>query len=142
MSRLEGVKEDQSKGQEINNSFPEEHLYKVHEVAGLETPWFADFANYLSGKFLPKGFKLILAKEEIFHRFENYFWEDPHLFKVCANQMVRRCVPRDEGYKILEHYHSGPTGAIMLKTDSREGFGFKALLADDLSGCSQFCVEM
>lgn len=34
---------------------------------------------------------------------------DPYLFRVCADQMVPRCVPWDEGWKILEHCHFRPT---------------------------------
>ncbi|GKC14600.1 reverse transcriptase domain-containing protein [Tanacetum coccineum] len=37
-------------------------------------------------------------------------WDDPHLFKVCANQIIHRCVFGQEAKQILHHYHHGPVG--------------------------------
>ncbi|GJY77381.1 reverse transcriptase domain-containing protein, partial [Tanacetum coccineum] len=37
-------------------------------------------------------------------------WDDPFLFKTCADQIIRRCVDGKEALGILEACHSGPTG--------------------------------
>ncbi|GKC07090.1 hypothetical protein Tco_0998700, partial [Tanacetum coccineum] len=37
-------------------------------------------------------------------------WDDPFLFKTCADQIIRRCVDGKEALEILEACHSGPTG--------------------------------
>ncbi|GJY61867.1 reverse transcriptase domain-containing protein [Tanacetum coccineum] len=38
------------------------------------------------------------------------FWDDPYLFKVCADQVIRRCVFGQEAHDILMACHNGPTG--------------------------------
>ena len=38
---------------EINDVFPEDHLYNIREIKEVETPWFVDFVNYLVGKVVP-----------------------------------------------------------------------------------------
>ncbi|GJX57201.1 reverse transcriptase domain-containing protein [Tanacetum coccineum] len=39
-----------------------------------------------------------------------YFWEEPYLFKVCSDRMIRRCVSGPETRTILDQCHHGPTG--------------------------------
>ncbi|CAH9087933.1 unnamed protein product [Cuscuta epithymum] len=39
-----------------------------------------------------------------------YFWDDPYLFRICADQVVRRCIPESEMSEILYHCHAGPAG--------------------------------
>nr|GEZ98745.1 reverse transcriptase domain-containing protein [Tanacetum cinerariifolium] len=34
---------------------------------------------------------------------------DPYLFKICADQVIRRCVHGQEAVDILTSYHNGPT---------------------------------
>ncbi|GJU46533.1 hypothetical protein Tco_1203799, partial [Tanacetum coccineum] len=36
--------------------------------------------------------------------------DDPFLFKICADQVIRRCVSGQEALDILKACHSGPTG--------------------------------
>ena len=55
LSLLESTNQGGLSNQEINDSFPKEHLHGIQELALLDIPWFADFANYLLGKVLPKG---------------------------------------------------------------------------------------
>nr|GFB04996.1 reverse transcriptase domain-containing protein [Tanacetum cinerariifolium] len=40
---------------------------------------------------------------------QHYFWDDPYLFRTCADQIIRRCVAGKEAIDILNAYHSGPT---------------------------------
>ncbi|GKE50073.1 reverse transcriptase domain-containing protein [Tanacetum coccineum] len=46
------------------------------------------------------------TKEEVKH----YFWDDPYLFRTCADQIIRRCVHGPEALEILKACHEGPTG--------------------------------
>ncbi|GJZ79621.1 reverse transcriptase domain-containing protein [Tanacetum coccineum] len=39
-----------------------------------------------------------------------YFWDEPYAFKLCSDNVMRRCVAGNEILKILVHCHSGPTG--------------------------------
>ncbi|GKB50145.1 reverse transcriptase domain-containing protein [Tanacetum coccineum] len=45
-----------------------------------------------------------------FSQVKTYFWEEPYAFKLCADNIIRRCVAISETIKILAHCHSGPTG--------------------------------
>nr|GEY11612.1 reverse transcriptase domain-containing protein [Tanacetum cinerariifolium] len=73
------------------------------------TSWFADFANYHAGKFIIKGMST-QQKNKFFKDVKHYFWDDPYLFKTCADQMIWRCAAGQEAVDILTAYHSGPTG--------------------------------
>ena len=55
LSRLENPNTRWHKEEDINDPFPEEHLYNLEEVIELEIPWFADITNYLAANILPKG---------------------------------------------------------------------------------------
>ncbi|GKA04430.1 hypothetical protein Tco_0683550 [Tanacetum coccineum] len=70
------------------------------------TPWFADFANYHAGKFVIKGMTS-QQKNKFFKDVKHYFWDDPFLFKICADQVIRRCVSGQEALDILKDCHSG-----------------------------------
>ncbi|GJU77486.1 reverse transcriptase domain-containing protein [Tanacetum coccineum] len=74
-----------------------------------ESPWFADFANYLVGGIIRK--RLTYAQCcKFFSELKHYFWDEPYLFKACPDGMIRRCVHGSETRKILDECHHGPTG--------------------------------
>nr|GEV33611.1 reverse transcriptase domain-containing protein [Tanacetum cinerariifolium] len=73
------------------------------------TPWFADFANYHAGNFVVKGMSS-QQKNKFFMDVKHYFWDDPFLFKICADQVIRRYVHGQEAIDILKACHYGPTG--------------------------------
>nr|GEU40877.1 reverse transcriptase domain-containing protein [Tanacetum cinerariifolium] len=52
------------------------------------TPWFADFANYHARNLVVKGMSSQL-KSKFFKDVKHYFWDDPFLFKICADQVIR-----------------------------------------------------
>ncbi|GJX77955.1 hypothetical protein Tco_0324766 [Tanacetum coccineum] len=54
------------------------------------TPWFADFANYHAGNFIVKGMSS-QQKNKFFKDVKHYFWDDPFLFKICADQVGGVC---------------------------------------------------
>nr|GEV02061.1 reverse transcriptase domain-containing protein [Tanacetum cinerariifolium] len=106
--RLENPYENVFDPKEINETFPLKTLNKVahHDQS---TMWFADFANYHVGKFIIKGMST-QQKQKKFKDVRHYFWDDPYLFKTCADQVIRRCVAGQEAIDILKACHSGPTG--------------------------------
>ncbi|GKE54416.1 reverse transcriptase domain-containing protein [Tanacetum coccineum] len=73
------------------------------------TPWFADFENYHAGNFVVKGMSS-QQKNKFFKDVKHYFWDDPYLFKICADQVIRRCVHGQEAIDILKACHNGPIG--------------------------------
>nr|GEV68471.1 reverse transcriptase domain-containing protein [Tanacetum cinerariifolium] len=93
---------------EINESFPLETLNLVSSRGYSSTPWFADFANYHTRNFVVKGMSS-QQKSKFFKDVKHYFWDDPFLFKICADQVIRRCVHGQEAIDILKSCHYGPT---------------------------------
>ncbi|GJW55038.1 reverse transcriptase domain-containing protein [Tanacetum coccineum] len=109
LSRLENPYENVLDPKEVNEKFPLETLNMVTFRGDSSTPWFADYANYHAGNFIVKGMSS-QQKNKFFKDVKHYFWDDPYLFKICANQMIRRCVAGQEAVDILTACHSGPTG--------------------------------
>ncbi|GJW63002.1 hypothetical protein Tco_0114886 [Tanacetum coccineum] len=107
LSRLENPHQDKLENKEITETFPLETLGSV-ALRVDSTPWFADFANYHAGNFIVKGMSS-QQKNKFFKDVKHYFWDDPFLFKICANQLIRRCVHGKEALDILEACHNGPT---------------------------------
>ncbi|GKB17525.1 reverse transcriptase domain-containing protein [Tanacetum coccineum] len=108
LSRLENPHQDEFENKEITETFPLETLGSV-ALRDDNTPWFADFANYHAGNFIVKGMSS-QQKNKFFKDVKHYFWDDPFLFKICADQVIRRCVSGQEAFDILKACHSGPTG--------------------------------
>ncbi|GJX61748.1 reverse transcriptase domain-containing protein [Tanacetum coccineum] len=108
LSRLENPHQDKLENKEITETFPLETLGSV-ALRVDSTPWFADFANYHAGNFIVKGMSS-QQKNKFFKDVKHYFWDDPFLFKICADQVIRRCVHGKEALDILEACHNGPTG--------------------------------
>ncbi|GJV76582.1 reverse transcriptase domain-containing protein [Tanacetum coccineum] len=84
-----------------NQTFPLETLGMVTFRGDDNAPWFADFANYHAGIFVIKGMSS-QQKRKFFKDVKHNFWDDPFLFKVCADQVIRRCVHGKESLDILE----------------------------------------
>ncbi|GJW39017.1 reverse transcriptase domain-containing protein [Tanacetum coccineum] len=107
LSRLENPYENVFDPKEINETFPLETLNTV--TSHQSTPWFADIANYHAGNFLIKGMST-QQKKKFFKDVKHYFWDDPYLFRICADQIIRRCVSGQEALEILKACPEGPTG--------------------------------
>nr|GEW65016.1 DNA-directed DNA polymerase [Tanacetum cinerariifolium] len=108
LSRLENPYENVLDPKEINETFPLETLSMVTFRGDFSAPWFADFANYHAGNFIVKGMTS-QQKNKFFKDVKHYFWDAPFLFKICADQMIRRCVHGKEALDILVACHNGPT---------------------------------
>nr|GEX68864.1 reverse transcriptase domain-containing protein [Tanacetum cinerariifolium] len=108
LSRLENPHQNVLDPKEINESFPLETLNLVFTRGSQSTSWFADFANYHAGNFIVKGMSS-RQQSKFFKDVKHYFWDDPYLFKICADQIIRRCVSGQEAIDILKGCHSGPT---------------------------------
>ncbi|GJV91390.1 reverse transcriptase domain-containing protein [Tanacetum coccineum] len=106
LSRLENPHKDVLENKYINEHFP---LETLGAIASESTPWFADYANYHAGNFIIKGMTT-QQKKKFFKDVKHYFWDDPYLFRICADQIIRRCVHGQEALDILKACHEGPTG--------------------------------
>ena len=103
LSRLEGTRDDIP----VNDEFPDEKLLAIEDKRAV--PWFTDFVNYLVAKVIPPEFNY-QQKKRFFAHLKHYYWEEPILYRHCADQVIRRCVPKDEMHSILNHCHTLPCG--------------------------------
>ena len=103
LSRLEGA----SYEVQVNDYFPDEQLLAIEKKRAA--PWFADYVNYLVAKAIPPKFNY-QQKNRFFAHLKHYYWEDPILYRHCADQVIRRCVPENEMHSILNHCHTLPCG--------------------------------
>lgn len=103
LSRLP-LEENNVDKKEIREEFPDEKLLAIRNL-----PWYANFVNYLASKYIPPEFNF-QQKKKFFSDLKNYFWEDPYLYKVCSDNIIRRCVDGEEIPNILYHCHDGEVG--------------------------------
>ncbi|GJU90294.1 reverse transcriptase domain-containing protein [Tanacetum coccineum] len=104
LSRLENPYENVLDPKEINETFSLETLNMVTFRSVSSTPWFVDFANYHAGNFIVKGMSS-QQKNKFFKDVKHYFWDDPYFFKICADQVIWRCVAGQEAIDILKACH-------------------------------------
>ncbi|GJR44115.1 reverse transcriptase domain-containing protein [Tanacetum coccineum] len=87
LSRLENLNMGELAEEEIIDKFPDEHLMILKIKLNDEEPWYANYVNYIVGKV-----------------------DEPYAFKLCPDNVMRRCIIGNEILKILAHCHCGPTG--------------------------------
>ena len=90
----------------IQDSFPDEHIL---EVKLKLTHWYALIVNYLVTGKVPNDWDHN-ERKKFFKTLPHYFWEEPELFYLGVNQVLRRCVSEEEQGKILELCHSPSYG--------------------------------
>nr|GEZ48885.1 reverse transcriptase domain-containing protein [Tanacetum cinerariifolium] len=115
LSRLENPHQSVLDKKEINETFPLETLNMVSFRGNSSTLWFAYFSNYHAGNFIVKGMSS-QQKNKFFKDVKHYFWDDLFLFKICADQVIRRFgTPRaiisDRG----THFCNDQFAKVMLK---------------------------
>ncbi|XP_074266835.1 uncharacterized protein LOC141590123 [Silene latifolia] len=139
LSRLLHVKGKD--GLPIDDSLPDDQLFAL---ALMDVPWYADYVNYLVSGVIPHGYDSH-KKKKFFHDLKQYFWEEPCLYKSCADGIIRRCIPNEEVKPIISHCHDMPSGGhgSSRKTAARVlqcGFYWPSLFHDVASyvkGCDK-----
>nr|GEW73017.1 reverse transcriptase domain-containing protein [Tanacetum cinerariifolium] len=112
LSRLDNPHQSVLDKNEINETFPFETLNMVSFRSDSSTPWFADFANYHARNFVVKGMSS-QQKNKFFKDVKHYFWDDPFLFKVYADQVIRRVFTSRKPLIFLRLATMDPSGDIM-----------------------------
>ncbi|GJY48385.1 reverse transcriptase domain-containing protein [Tanacetum coccineum] len=113
LSRLENPDFGAFTEEEITDKFPNEHLIILKTKLNDDEPWYADYVNYIVGKIVPLNWTP-KKRRRFFSQVKNYFWDEPYAFKLCPENVMRRCVAGNKILEILAHYHSGPTGVIII----------------------------
>jgi hypothetical protein len=55
-------------------------------------PWYANLINYIVAGYIPLG----ADKKKIIRDSRLYLWDDPYLYQVCADGLLRICIPAFE----------------------------------------------
>ncbi|CAM9000219.1 unnamed protein product [Rhodiola kirilowii] len=119
----------------ITETFPDEYLFAVQEKA----PWYANIVNCLVGGKFPSSVTTA-QRLRLKHDSRYYIWDDPYLWKIGSDQVVRKCVPDSEISSVLvfchEHVcggHFGPKRTSRKILDS--GFYWPHLFRDAYNHC-------
>ncbi|XP_070008315.1 uncharacterized protein [Nicotiana sylvestris] len=105
LSRLEGA-EKKIEVEEILKIFPDEQLL----ATSLEKePWYVDIANYLASGIVPYDLSSV-QKKKFFCDCRMYYWDEPYLFRICIDNMIRRCIPEIDQSSISQACHASPYG--------------------------------
>nr|KYP53547.1 Retrovirus-related Pol polyprotein from transposon 17.6 [Cajanus cajan] len=89
---------------ELSEEFLDEKLLSIQE-----RPWFANMANFKAAGVIPEDLNWHQRKKMI-NDAKLYVWDDPHLFKIGADNLLRWCVTKEEAKDILWHCHNSPYG--------------------------------
>nr|GEU69847.1 reverse transcriptase domain-containing protein [Tanacetum cinerariifolium] len=119
LSRFENPHQDEFENKEITETFPLETLGMIAFRGDSSTSWFFDFANYHAGNFIVKGMSS-QQKKKFFKDVKHYFWDDPYLFKICTDQVIRWYVHGQEAVDILTTCHNGPIRGHHGKISQRD----------------------
>ena len=72
-------------------------------------PWYANFANYLVSGMLPPNL-CYKQKTQFLHDVRSYQWDEPYLYKMCLDHLIRRCVPNEKISNILQSCYAATYG--------------------------------
>ncbi|GKB52920.1 reverse transcriptase domain-containing protein [Tanacetum coccineum] len=98
LSRLENPHKNVLENKDINENFP---LETLGVISSRSTPWFANYANFHAENFIIKGMTT-QQKKKFIKDVKHYVWDDPYLFCICADQIIRRCVSLARANEILK----------------------------------------
>ncbi|GJY45847.1 reverse transcriptase domain-containing protein [Tanacetum coccineum] len=76
---------------EIADEFPDENLMVLKTTPDNDEPWYADYVNYIVGKVIPPKWTSGKRKQ-FFSQVKYYFWDEPYAFRLCPDNIIRRCV--------------------------------------------------
>ena len=104
LSKIERFVDDVSP---IRDDFPDESLLTL--FASFPSSWFANIVNYLAASiFPPLASRARCDKLKSDARY--YIWDDPYLWKMCNDQVTRRCIPDHDIDLVLQFCHSSTPG--------------------------------
>nr|GEV75078.1 hypothetical protein [Tanacetum cinerariifolium] len=75
----------------IVDEFPDEHLMVLKTTSDNDEPWYADYVNYIVEKVIPPKWTAEKRKR-FFYQVKYYLWDKPNAFRLCPDNIMRRCV--------------------------------------------------
>jgi hypothetical protein len=72
-------------------------------------PWYANIVNLIVFRYVPPGKNKKKPQAES----RCHLWDDPYLYRICADGLLRRCVPAAEGMQIIKNAMQPYMEAIM-----------------------------
>ena len=69
-------------------------------------PWYANIVNFMVSGYVPPGEN----RKKLQTESRRHHWDDPYLYWICADGLLRRCVPAVKGIQIIEKCHAAPYG--------------------------------
>ncbi|GJR44403.1 putative nucleotidyltransferase, ribonuclease H [Tanacetum coccineum] len=133
-SRVENPHMEVLTEREIIDELSDEHLMVLKSKSSNDEPWYADFVNYIVGKVVPPN-QTFKKRKWFSSQVKTYLWEETYVFKLCADNIMRRCVSGSETLEILAHCHSGPTSGhhsanVTAKKVYESGFYWPSVFKD------------
>ena len=86
----------------IDDFLRDDLLLKVTD----SNPWYANIVNFMVSGYVPPGEN----KKKLLYESRRHLWDNPYLYRVCSDGLLRRCVPTADGIQIIEKCHSAPYG--------------------------------
>ncbi|RDX83738.1 hypothetical protein CR513_35308, partial [Mucuna pruriens] len=87
---------------ERKNKFPNEQLLLIK----TSTSWFADICNYVATSQFPLEASQLYKSDAKY-----YIWDDPYLWRLCSDKVIRKCILDTEINSVLQFCHSAPGGS-------------------------------
>jgi len=92
----------------IDDYFPDESLLSLSLM-----PWFAKNINFLTTGDLPTHW-CTQDKSKFLSDVQNFYWDDPYLFKYCPDQIFQRCIADNEVSSVIKLCHFEACGSHFL----------------------------
>jgi hypothetical protein len=86
----------------INDYMRDDTLLK----ATHSDPWYTNIVNYMIAGYVPPR----RDKRKLKYDARCHLWDDPYLYRVYSDGLLRRCVPTEEATKIIDRCHASPYG--------------------------------
>ena len=77
----------------INDFLQDDMLLKVTD----STLWYANIVNIMVSGYVPPGEN----KKKLIFESRRHLWDDPYLYRVCTDGLLRRCIPAAKAMQIV-----------------------------------------
>jgi hypothetical protein len=91
--------------------------------------WYANMMNFMVSGYVAPGEN----KRKLQAKRRHHLWDDPYLYRVCSDGLLRRYVPMVEGLHIIEKCHVAPyRGHYRVFHTQAKNLAVRVLLANDV----------